>query len=188
VVFVSGLEGVWGRASNSGPTIGASTPVDDLGFIDLKAVVVVSGETWGRPDGTVDVEDDAATSTHQMVVVVTHAVLVTSNRASGLYPADETLVDEEAERVVYRLSRDGADLPPHGLGQLFGGGMGACGDSFHDGQTLGSDLEIATSQLLHDALLLDRIWPAGLLRQAVVHSAQVKHILLTKSRIRSSGR
>ena len=118
-----------------------------------------------------------------MVMVVAHPVLVTSGGAGGLDPTDETLVDEDAERVVDRLPGDRADLVPHDLGQLFGGGVRAGADGLHDRQTLCGDLEPATSQLLLEALLLDRIMSEGLLLRGVGHDEQVKQTFWTQSRV-----
>ena len=55
---------------------GAAAPVDDLGFVDLEAVVVVGGEAGHLADGAVDVERGAAAAADQVVVVVADPVLV----------------------------------------------------------------------------------------------------------------
>jgi len=108
------------------------------------------------------------------MVVVTNAVLVTSRRAGGLDPTNKTLVSKGAERVIGCLPGDRADLVPNNFGQLFGGGMGVGGDGLHDRQTLGGDLETGTSQLLLEALLLDRIMSEGLLLKGISQDGQVK--------------
>ena len=45
-----------------------------------------------------------------VVVVVADPVLVASCRARRLDPADQVLVDQDAERVIDRLPRDRAEL------------------------------------------------------------------------------
>ena len=95
---------------NSGLTVGTSAPVDNLGLVDLEAVVFLNVKARRISNGTVDVEDQTTASADEMMVVVANTVLITSRRASGLNPTDETLVGEGAERVIDRLSGDRADL------------------------------------------------------------------------------
>ena len=55
--------------------IGAAAPIRDLGLIDLVALVVGRREAWGRPGGAVHIDQAAADSTDQMVVIVAHPIL-----------------------------------------------------------------------------------------------------------------
>lgn len=153
----------------SASTVGATAPIDNLGLIDLEAVIFLNVETWGRSDGAVDIEDQAAASAHQMMVVVANAVFVSSRRAGGLNPTDQTLVGEDGDRVVDRLPGDRADLVSHDLGQLLGGGMGASGDGLHDRKTLCRDLKPATSELLLEASFLDQTTSEWLLLRYIGH-------------------
>ena len=50
-----------------------------------------------------------------MVVVVPNPILETSRRPGGLNTPDEAFGDQNAERVIHRLKRDGTDLGPDGL-------------------------------------------------------------------------
>ena len=88
----------------------AAAPVDDFGFVDFESVVVVGGEAGHLANSAVDVEHRAAAPADQVVVVVADPVLVASCRASRLDPADQVLVDQDAERVIDRLPRDRAEL------------------------------------------------------------------------------
>ena len=101
----------------------AAAPVDDLGFVDLEAVIVVGGEAGHLADRAVDVEHGAAASTDQVMVVVTDSILVAGRRSGRLDPADEVLVDQDAERVVHRLAGDRADDGADVVGQLVGRGV-----------------------------------------------------------------
>jgi hypothetical protein len=63
-----------------------------------------------------------------MMVVVTHPILEASRRAGGLNAPDQPLGNQDAERVVHRLERDGADLGPHGLANAVGCDVGLTRD------------------------------------------------------------
>ena len=49
-------------------------------------------------------------------MVIADAVLVPSRRSRRLNPPDETFGNQNAERVVHRLQRDGTDLGPDRFG------------------------------------------------------------------------
>ena len=104
----------WGRLLSARRAV---PPVDDLGFVDLETVVVVGGEAGHRSDSAVDVEHDAAASADQVVVIVAHSIFVAGSGSGRLDPADEVLVDEDAERVVDRLARDRPDDRPDVVGE-----------------------------------------------------------------------
>jgi hypothetical protein len=67
-----------------------------------------------------------------MMVVVAHPILEASRRAGGLNAPDQPLCDQDAERVVHRLERDGADLGPHGLAYGIGCDVGLTRDGPQD--------------------------------------------------------
>jgi hypothetical protein len=101
--------------------IRTASPVRDLGLVDLIAVVVVCREAGRFADGAIDVHYAATDSTDQMVMVVTHTIFEARRRSRGLNAPDQPRGDEHAERVVYRLKRNGADLGAHGVGNSVGG-------------------------------------------------------------------
>ena len=127
--------------------VGASAPVDDLGLIDLKTVIILGNEARRRADSTIDIEDLAAITTHQMMVIVANPIFVASRRTNRLNSPDETIVGESTESVVDRLAGDRADLVSHDLGQFFGRSVRPTGDGLHDGQALGRDLQPTAPQL-----------------------------------------
>jgi hypothetical protein len=53
---------------------------------------------------------------------------------------DEPLGDQDSERVVHRLERDGTDLSPDGLGHGVGRDVWLTRDRLQDSQSLGRDL------------------------------------------------
>jgi hypothetical protein len=127
-------------------------PVDDFGFIDFEAVVVVDGEAGHLADRTVDVEHRAAASADEMVVVVSNTVFVASRRAGRLDPADEVLVDQDAERVVDRLPGNRPELGTHFVAQLVCRGMWVFHNDAHDREPLSGDLHAALAQKFHRCL------------------------------------
>ena len=58
-------------------TLRTSTPVRDVGFVDLVAVVVGRGEARRSTDGAVDVDETTAYATYEVMVVVIDAIFVT---------------------------------------------------------------------------------------------------------------
>ena len=81
-----------------------------------------------------------------MVVVVADAILEASRRSGRLNAPDEALGDQDAERVVDRLQRDGADLGPDDLGHGVGRDVRLSRDRPQDGQSLGGDLNAALAK------------------------------------------
>jgi hypothetical protein len=90
-------------------------PVSDFGLVDLVTTVVSRRETRRGANGAVDVDHSAADAADQMVVVVADAILETSRGTGRLNAPDEPLGDQDTQRVVDRLKRDGADLSPDDL-------------------------------------------------------------------------
>ena len=132
--------GDWARQS------GTAAPVGDLGLVDLVALVVGRREARSGADGAVHVDHAAADATDQMMVVVADPILEAGRRAGGLDAADQAFGDQEAQRVVHRLERDGADLGPDDLGHAIGGDVGLAADRAEDRQTLGRDLNAARAK------------------------------------------
>src|ERR687892_320793 len=99
-----------GRCLVSSLALRAAPPVGDLGLVDLVAPVVDWRETGRGADCAVDVDHTAAGAADQVMVVVTHPILVAGRRPVGLDAPDEALVEHDAESVVHGLTGDGADL------------------------------------------------------------------------------
>ena len=59
-----------------------------------------------------------------MMMVVADAILVSSGRVRGLDAPDEAFLNEQPERVVHSLSRDGADLNANILSDVVGRAVG----------------------------------------------------------------
>ena len=116
--------GAAGGCSGLRQAIRTSSPIGDLGFVDLVALVVGGREAGGGADRAVDVDHTAADATDQMVVVVADAIFETSRRPGGLNAPDEAFGDQEAEGVVDRLERDRADLGPDDLSHAVGRNVG----------------------------------------------------------------
>ena len=75
-------------------------------------MIIVCGETGRHPERAVDIEHGAAAPANQVMMIVAHSVLVPGRGSGRLNPADEALVGQDAERVVYRLARDRSDDRP----------------------------------------------------------------------------
>ena len=73
-------------------------------------------------------------------------VLEASRRPGGLNAPDQPFGDQDAEGVVHRLERDGADLGPDDLGHAVGRDVGLTRDRPQDGQALGRDLDAALTK------------------------------------------
>jgi hypothetical protein len=78
-----------------------------------------------------------------MVVVVADPILEASRRPGGLNATDEAFGDQDAEGVVHRLERDGADLGPDDLGHAISRDVGLTRHRPQDSQSLGRDLDTA---------------------------------------------
>ena len=111
------------RARGLVAAVRAVSPVDDLGLLDLEAVIVVGGETRRLTDGAVDVDHDATGAADEVMVIVTDSILVSRGRPRGLNPAGQAPVDQRSQGVVYRLPGNRSDAPSHIVGQLVGSGM-----------------------------------------------------------------
>jgi len=58
------------------------------------------------------------------MMVVSDAILVSRGRVGGLDAPDKALLNEQPERVVHGLSRDGADLNANILSDVVGRAVG----------------------------------------------------------------
>ena len=131
-----------------GDALGAVTPIDDLGLVDVEAEVIGSRQARGVADGTVDIDHASALAADQVVVVVSDPGLETGGRPRGLDPANESGADQGAETVVDGLERDRAQFRPHGLGHIVGGHVGPSGDHAQHGNPLRRHMDTAVAQLL----------------------------------------
>jgi len=82
---------------------GAPAPEDDLGLIDLEAVVGVTVQAGSFADGAVDVGDRPAGSAHHVMVVVADAGLVACDRPGGLDASHQAGIGEGTQDVVHGL-------------------------------------------------------------------------------------
>jgi hypothetical protein len=78
-----------------------------------------------------------------MVMVVAYTVLEPGRRPGGLNSPDQTFGDEEAEGIVDRLKRDGADLGPDRFGHAVGRDVRLTRDRSKDCQSLRGHLDAA---------------------------------------------
>ena len=124
----------------------ASTPIDDFGFVNFESVGIVGGEAGHLANSAVDVEHHPADPADQVVVVVADPTLVATCRARRLDAANQVLVDQNAERVIDRLPRDGAELGAHDVAQLVGCGMWVLRNDAHDRESLSGDLDAVLAQ------------------------------------------
>jgi hypothetical protein len=123
--------------------IRTAPPVGDLRLVDLVAPFVDRRETRGGADCAVDIDETAADSTDQMMMVVADAILEAGRRAGRLNAPDQAFGDQDAEGVVHRLQRDGADFSPDDLGHAVGRDVGLARDRLKDGQSLRRHLDTA---------------------------------------------
>jgi hypothetical protein len=78
-----------------------------------------------------------------MVMVVANPVFEPGRRPGRLNAANEALSDQQAERVVYRLQRDGADVGPDRVGNAVRCDMWLTGHRPQNRQALSRDLNAA---------------------------------------------
>ena len=81
-----------------------------------------------------------------MVVVVADTILEARRRSGGLNAPEQTLRYQDAQGVVHRLERNGANLGPDGFGYGVGRDVGLTSYGTHDGQPLGRDLNAAFAE------------------------------------------
>jgi hypothetical protein len=103
-------------------------------------------ETRGRTDRAVDVDQAAADTTDQVVVVVPDPVFIASWRSRRLNAPEEAFGYQDAEGVVHRLQRDCTDLGPDDLGHALGRDVRLTRDGPHDGESLRRDLNAALTE------------------------------------------
>jgi hypothetical protein len=121
-------------------------PIRDLGLVDFVAPVVSCDQTRGSASGTVHIDHAAAVPADQMVVVVADSILEARRRSGGLNAPEQTFGNQDRERVVHRLKRDGTDLGPHGVGDDVGSDVGVARNSAQHCYALGSDLNTPLPQ------------------------------------------
>lgn len=122
-------------------TLRTGPPVDDFRFIDLVPRAGDGSQARRLATGAVHVDQSPASATDKMVVVVPDPILVEGRRPCGLDPPDKALPGQDAKGVVYRLSRDGADLSANGLGEVVRRGVGPSRHCPQHRQALGRDLD-----------------------------------------------
>jgi hypothetical protein len=98
-------------------TVGAQAPVDDLGLIDLEAVVVGRGQARCVADRAVDVGDRTAHPADDVVVVVPDAPLEPGRAAGRLEATDKPGRGQRVERLVHGLQGNVANPLAHAGGE-----------------------------------------------------------------------
>jgi len=131
----------------------ATSPEDDLSFIDFETMIIVCEEAGRGPKRAVDIEGLAAASADQVMMIVAHSIFVSGRRSRRLDSAEEVFLDQDAECAVDGLARDGSDDRPHVVDQLVGRGMGARRHPSHDGQPLSRHLQTVSAKKLFDIAL-----------------------------------
>jgi len=94
------------------------------------------------------------------MMVVSDPILESRRRTGRLNAPDEALSDQDVERVIHRLERDGTDLCPDGLGHTVRRNVRLIRHGSQDGQPLGGDLNAALpkefSRVDGQAVMLDQ--------------------------------
>jgi hypothetical protein len=103
-------------------------------------VVVGGPQAWPVPYRAVDVYGAATGAAYEVMVVVSDPVLVPSRRAGRLDPPDEVIFGQDAQGVVDRLTRDGADVIAHQPLDLLRRPVRPAGHGPHDSQSLSRHL------------------------------------------------
>ena len=129
-----------GGRSGLREAIRTATPIRDFRLVDLVAHVIGRGETGSGADRAVNVDQTAADSADQMVMVVADPILEASRRPGGLNTPDQAFGDQEAEGVIDRLEGDGPDFGPDDLGHAVGRDVRLTRDSPQNSQSLSRDL------------------------------------------------
>ena len=126
----------------------AAPPVCDFGFVDSKPVIIGGIKTGSLAGCTVDVNHMTALPTDEMVMVVIDAIFIQRGRTHGLNSTQHAFVDQGVQRVVHRLSRDGAECCNGEIADLICGGVGLAADRLQNCQSLRSDTETVLAQLV----------------------------------------
>ena len=85
-------------------TLRTPAPKSNLRFVDFVAKVVARLKTRRRADYTVNVNDVAADTTDEVMVIVTHAIFITRRRSDRLNSTNQALLYQDGECVIYGLS------------------------------------------------------------------------------------
>lgn len=100
----------------------------------------------GATNGAVDVDRFPAGAADHVVVMIPDPIFVAGRRTGRLDAPDEALLNQEAERVVNRLARDGSDIGTHILGDGVCRAVGATRNRSQHGQALGCNLDAAFAE------------------------------------------
>ena len=90
-------------------------------------------------DCAIDVDHFSTCAADQVVVVVIDPILIAGRRSGGLDSTEDTLLGQDTEGIVDRLSRDDPDFGANALGNVIRGAMGPNGHRPQDSQSLGGD-------------------------------------------------
>ena len=129
------------------------SPIDDFCFVDAETTGVAHGEAGRSADRAVDVNDKAASSADQVMMVVTDAILIPGRRAGGLDAAYQVLLDKRREGVVHRLTRYGPDVRPNIVCQFVCRGVGMGRYGAHGCEPLSRHLDAVLTQLIFQGVV-----------------------------------
>lgn len=110
-------------------------------MINLKPRRIRVGQTMRLAQGTFNIDRGSAASANDMMVIVADSVLVQSGRLSRLNAPNHSLIDQDPERVVHGLSRDGTDIGSGFLGDFVCRAVGSPRNRPEYGQALGRHLQ-----------------------------------------------
>ncbi len=94
--------------------VGAQAPEGHLGRLDAEAGIMRGNQTRCVPDRAVDIDDETAGPTDEVVMVVPDSPLIPGHRARRLDAAQQPDLGESVERVVDGLMRDRRQRPADG--------------------------------------------------------------------------
>jgi hypothetical protein len=119
-------------------------------------------------NGAVNVGRFSTYSTDYMVVIVTDSILIAGWRSSGLDASDETLLGQDFQGVVYRLSRNGTDFGTNITGDIFRSAVGATRYNSQHRQALGRDLNAVSAKnviwIVTHGWIVGQIWTVSRIR------------------------
>ena len=106
----------------------AQAPVDDFGFVDAVAGVVVSLQTGRLTGGALGIHHCPATPTHEMVMVIAGLDLEAGRGARRLDAAQQTGISKSVQHVVHSLGRQRSQSSPRTNRDRLDIGVWALGD------------------------------------------------------------
>jgi hypothetical protein len=126
--------------------IGADPPVDDLGFVDVIALVVGCGQAGCVVNGTINIDYLPTRPADEVVMVVGDPILEPGGRTCRLEPADQALVGQDPKSVVNSLAGNRTNLCAYRFGNIVGRAVGSSRHGIENCEALGGDLEAVLAE------------------------------------------